>query len=151
MSRATWYRRGKPTSKPERRTQKQEAEALGVSIRTLYRHDRAYWSEFYLRRNAAMRASGFNGPWDGDGIRAWINRHPEQVEAIHIDLEAIFEPKLGRARAAAGWRRLLARLEAHAKANPGKQFLWQGEIYASGGHIRSFGEGCSFESKETPP
>jgi uncharacterized protein YoaH (UPF0181 family) len=38
MSRATWYRRGKPTKKPEpKTTQKDAAEILGVSLRTVQR------------------------------------------------------------------------------------------------------------------
>ena len=39
MSRATWYRRGKPTTKPEpKQTQKDVAEILGCSVRTVQRH-----------------------------------------------------------------------------------------------------------------
>jgi uncharacterized protein YoaH (UPF0181 family) len=38
MSRASWYRHGKPTKKPEpRQTQKDIAEVLGVSVRTVQR------------------------------------------------------------------------------------------------------------------
>ena len=40
MSRATWYRRGKPTTKPQRAlTQRAMAESLGVSLRTIQRDD----------------------------------------------------------------------------------------------------------------
>jgi hypothetical protein len=42
MGRATWYRHGKPTTKPEPKwTQRQLAEALGVSIRTIQRDSAA--------------------------------------------------------------------------------------------------------------
>jgi hypothetical protein len=42
MSRATWYRHGKPDKKPEPRlTQAKTAEALGLSIRTVQRDRKA--------------------------------------------------------------------------------------------------------------
>ena len=37
MSRATWYRHGKPTEKPKRYTQADIAKVTGVSIRTVQR------------------------------------------------------------------------------------------------------------------
>jgi uncharacterized protein YoaH (UPF0181 family) len=37
MSRANWYREGKPTTKPTRVTQKQIAQVTGVSVRTVQR------------------------------------------------------------------------------------------------------------------
>jgi hypothetical protein len=37
MSRATWYRLGKPTTKPSRVTQKQQALLLNVSVRSIQR------------------------------------------------------------------------------------------------------------------
>jgi uncharacterized protein YoaH (UPF0181 family) len=37
MSRATWYRHGKPTEKPKRYSQADVAEILGVSVRTVQR------------------------------------------------------------------------------------------------------------------
>jgi hypothetical protein len=38
MSKASWYRHGKPTTKPEKPlTAKQEAAQFGISVRTLYR------------------------------------------------------------------------------------------------------------------
>jgi hypothetical protein len=40
VSRATWYRQGKPTTKPTRITQKQLAEQWDISLRRLQRASR---------------------------------------------------------------------------------------------------------------
>lgn len=46
VSRATWYRRGKPTEKPRKKTTAEAAKFLGVSsTRTYYRMMRALSSE----------------------------------------------------------------------------------------------------------
>jgi len=37
MSRASWYRHGKPTEKPKRQTNTDLARSVGVSVRTMYR------------------------------------------------------------------------------------------------------------------
>jgi hypothetical protein len=37
MSRASWYRHGKPATKPHRRTQAESARIAGVSVRTIQR------------------------------------------------------------------------------------------------------------------
>jgi hypothetical protein len=42
MSRASWYRHGKPSTKPKRGTQRETAQFFGVSIRTIQRHDVAF-------------------------------------------------------------------------------------------------------------
>jgi uncharacterized protein YoaH (UPF0181 family) len=54
MSRATWYRKGKPTEKPKSKVpQKQLAKTLGVSIRTIQR-DAASLREDEWRKRVAM-------------------------------------------------------------------------------------------------
>jgi uncharacterized protein YoaH (UPF0181 family) len=53
LSRASWYRRGKPTKKPESKTtQKDIAEILGVSLRTVQR-DLAKGREKQRQKNIA--------------------------------------------------------------------------------------------------
>jgi uncharacterized protein YoaH (UPF0181 family) len=52
MSRASWYRHGKPTKKPTRFTQKEIAEILGVSLRTAQR-DAARIREDKRKKNVA--------------------------------------------------------------------------------------------------
>ena len=37
MSRASWYRHGKPATKPKRETRADLAQSIGVSVRTIYR------------------------------------------------------------------------------------------------------------------
>jgi hypothetical protein len=37
MSRATWYRHGKPTEKPRKMTQRQVAASMQIGVRTLQR------------------------------------------------------------------------------------------------------------------
>jgi hypothetical protein len=65
MSRASWYRRGKPTAKPRPKiTQKRMAEAFGVSLRTIQR-DRAValhkaFAEEGPKAEAEDRAINFN-------------------------------------------------------------------------------------------
>jgi hypothetical protein len=54
MSRATWYRRGQPTTKPEKRGQRELAKELGISVRTLQRDRSAAVDEAL----AAIRAEG---------------------------------------------------------------------------------------------
>ena len=48
MSRASWYRHGKPTTKPVRVTQKRAAAAVGVSVRTAQRTARSAREAPYL-------------------------------------------------------------------------------------------------------
>ena len=58
MSRATWYRRGKPTTKQEpKQTQKDLAEAFGVSVRTIQR-DRAIAGKKTIEEIRKAKAEG---------------------------------------------------------------------------------------------
>ena len=54
-SRATWYRRGKPSEKPQPRLrQKDIAEILGVSVRTVQRDRAAERAKFIAKMRAYM-------------------------------------------------------------------------------------------------
>ena len=57
VSRATWYRHGKPTQKPTRVTQEQMAKAFGVSVRTIQR-DRALAIKRTLDKMRKAKAEG---------------------------------------------------------------------------------------------
>src|SRR5262245_46499117 len=94
MRRSSWYRHGKPDKKPERETAKTRAEECGVSLRTYQRHDATYWPDFWSRRDAAMREAGFNGPWDRESIKSWLDRHPEKTKAIHDASFDAFDAKI---------------------------------------------------------
>ena len=59
MSRASWYRHGKPTTKPHRRTQAEIAASARVSIRTIQRVAR----ELRERGRDEVFAQHFPG-WD---------------------------------------------------------------------------------------
>jgi hypothetical protein len=77
MSRASWYRHGKPAKKPERFTVRDLAESLNISERTVQRHEARRWRDFWRLRDEAMRKDGFNGPWEPDAIGSWLDRHSE--------------------------------------------------------------------------
>lgn len=49
MSRASWYRHGKPEIKPKRRTRAALARSVGVSVRTVYRVVRKFDNERIAR------------------------------------------------------------------------------------------------------
>lgn len=60
MSRASWYRHGKPTEKPHRNTQKDLAKILGVSVRTIQRDRAEQRAEFVAKVRAYMaKGHGF--------------------------------------------------------------------------------------------
>jgi hypothetical protein len=144
MSRASWYRHGKPEKKPERLTDRAIAEERGVSLRTFQRHEAAYWRDFRTRRDAVMREAGFNGPWDRDGIGAWFDRHPEQREAIHAEVWESYNVKISTSAAIHRLKALIRELEVAACANP-KSLL--------GAHGRFIGmvENHRFEQQDKPP
>ena len=53
MSRATWYRHGKPSEKPPKReTQAGMAKRLGISVRTIQRAQAAYVARVVARARA---------------------------------------------------------------------------------------------------
>jgi hypothetical protein len=72
MSRATWYRHGKPNEKPKRFTQADVARILGVSLRTTQRD------------LARVRA---------DKRREIVARARELMAQVHSEEEAIIRPK----------------------------------------------------------
>jgi hypothetical protein len=88
MSRASWYRHGKPTEKPERTSVAAAARAAGVSVRTHQRIMRVMAADMDLA--VAMLKHGWCKPGQAEAIiknpillrkfRRMIKREPSEVE-----------------------------------------------------------------------
>jgi hypothetical protein len=73
MSRASWYRHGKPTEKPKRFTQAHEARKVGVSVRTIQRIHRVMTADKDLA--ALMVKYGWCKPGQAEQIIANRTKH----------------------------------------------------------------------------
>jgi hypothetical protein len=85
MSRASWYRHGKPTEKPRRMTAAEEARRAGVSLRTHQRIMRVMKTDIDLAR--LMICDGWCKPGQAEEIianptmhRRFRRWHKEQTE-----------------------------------------------------------------------
>jgi hypothetical protein len=78
MSRASWYRHGKPTTKPPRHiTVAERAEADGIPLRTYQRRRRIEQSPFkeYVAYSRGRPPQGLVTLWEAE----WYLSHPETV------------------------------------------------------------------------
>src|SRR5262245_17128917 len=85
MSRATWYRHGKPTEKPTRYTQADVAKILGISLRTTQRDLARARQEERERLVARARELIAQGHGEDDAIAAAIAEERSRSAAAADD------------------------------------------------------------------
>jgi hypothetical protein len=90
-----------------------------------------------------MREAGFNGPWDRDGVRAWLERHPDIKEAIQEAVDNEMFAKLSRAGTIGDFKKVMEHIAA--KPHIGR---WDARIYADQGQITDIEVGCGFVLKD---
>ena len=91
MSRASWYRHGKPEVRPKRQTRAELARSIGISVRTVYRAARKVNDE---RRARYLQ-------YQGDEARRLIEKHPSKsddqiFEMLKAHLAGLTDEQLGK-------------------------------------------------------